>query len=699
MKKKFIKIAMLLCSMLIVGCSSTKDSNVNSEPDPYLSCNVTSYGIMSELESGYFFVDEDLLFYADKNDLSNWVEVCNKPDCVHVDDDICNAYLDYMDRIVQKNGKLYGIARGNMKEGIYIYEMDIAGNGRKPVYTISDTVEKYISSYTNATFQDRFVTYFGCLNEDGLYEQTVILLEADEKGKAVTQTLYEETSELGGLLIMQGNAYWQIRGDDIIVTSMMQEEDEMFTDNIVRVENGLEHIDFPKDISVQGGYLSGNTFICYKQNDGFYKVDLETGEQVLFSESQMEDGRGYVLSEDYMIECNRYIDNKPEEAKLRFYNGEKWIEIELPEKVKNSDDPFYPVALATDRIFYNHNVRRKGGELVANLYYFMIDEENPELVFCSEVGKNASLVEWEEESSVEETEIESTKDPVGNTDIGSYFEEVVIFDTEEYLLKVTDVYIDSRNRYCLELYGEYRKQSEPDAVCQFSGHYASINGLQCNPQWGHEFLQGESGFMTMCFYDEVLEDYKISDVYTWDEYTDIEIGFVVDEGVRGKKGEEKEKFVHIYPNGKENVITYTREPQSTDQVLVDNEYVSVIVTGYDGYFVPGDTIQVLIHNKTDQYVMFRVDECYANGKEMDEYNVAEGVYQAFVSPGKYTIRDMSFFDGSLGSWHVPPSNFFFKAHRITEVEEIEMVLRAYPSGYYQQELGEDFVNDRFILNP
>lgn len=49
--------------------------------------------------------------------------------------------------------------------------------------------------------------------------------------------------------------------------------------------------------------------------------------------------------------------------------------------------------------------------------------------------------------------------------------------------------------------------------------------------------------------------------------------------------------IHVYPYGEENAVAFVREAQATDNVIIDNDYVTVIVTGYEddeiwGYTVP-----------------------------------------------------------------------------------------------------------------
>ena len=46
-------------------------------------CEATSFESMAETRLGYYMPGVSSLLYADKVNLSNWVPVCNKPNCSH----------------------------------------------------------------------------------------------------------------------------------------------------------------------------------------------------------------------------------------------------------------------------------------------------------------------------------------------------------------------------------------------------------------------------------------------------------------------------------------------------------------------------------------------------------------------------------------------------------------------------------------
>ena len=109
-----------------------------------------------------------------------------------------------------------------------------------------------------------------------------------------------------------------------------------------------------------------------------------------------------------------------------------------------------------------------------------------------------------------------------------------------------------------------------------------------------------------------------------------------------------------------------------------NDYVTVIVTGYEDDEIWGYTANLFLLNKTDKTVMFSVDDASVNGFMADPF------YATSVSAGKCAFSSMAWSDTTL------------EENGITEVEEIEVLFRAYDADDF---MGEDFANEVITLNP
>ena len=378
MKKSFIRLAALLLTAGCVGCSAEKtDTQENAD---YLRCNQTSlFGNMAETEDGFFYLCGSILYYADKKDMNNWVAVCNKPNCSHTSDE-CNAWVNY--EIAQKDGKLYTVY---LEDGeIHVYEIPADGSGKQDVYTIPRENNNHIESFRGTINQNQLVVYYQEMTDDGMFEKKLVRLDGETPHTLFTKTVDEYAGEL-----CLSASYCGVRGEDVMIASLLTEEDEDCYNILWRVDGDVpERVNIPEGTEVQNSYLSGNEFIYFKQNEGFYQIDLTTGEEKLVSENQLKDSTGHVLTDQYMAESDWCLGYTSDNPTLKFYNGNTWKDVKLPEEAKNPEASFYPVAVASDRIFFRsyYSYNREGK---TRLYYFLLEEESPELIFCSEFASPA----------------------------------------------------------------------------------------------------------------------------------------------------------------------------------------------------------------------------------------------------------------------------------------------------------------------
>ena len=76
-----------------------------------------------------------------------------------------------------------------------------------------------------------------------------------------------------------------------------------------------------------GAYLQGTTFQAYLPNDGYYDVDLATGERVKTMDVRMADSWGWHLTEQYILESpllKRQPESPPELGEkfgMELYDG------------------------------------------------------------------------------------------------------------------------------------------------------------------------------------------------------------------------------------------------------------------------------------------------------------------------------------------------------------------------------------------
>lgn len=255
-----------------------------------------------------------------------------------------------------------------------------------------------------------------------------------------------------------------------------------------------------------------------------------------------------------------------------------------------------------------------------------------------------------------------------NTQEGS-FSETVAVDNDACAVRIMEIDPDDLWGYTLKVQLENRSA---DKTYMFAVESAAINGVQCDPFFAAEVAAGKKSNEKISFPTDVLQKNGI------EQYTDIELTFHVYDSNDWAADAVAKETVHIYPCGEEAAVRFVREPQPTDQVLVDNDNVTAVVTGYEIDEIWGYTVQLFLLNKTDHAVMFSVEDASVNGFMADPF------YAAQVSAGNCEFGSVSWPDSTL------------EENGIEEVETIEFQLRAYNAEDWME---DDLANEQVRLNP
>ncbi len=246
------------------------------------------------------------------------------------------------------------------------------------------------------------------------------------------------------------------------------------------------------------------------------------------------------------------------------------------------------------------------------------------------------------------------------------FEEVVVVDNEECAIVIKDVDPDDMWGYTLKAQLENKSA---DKTYMFSAKSASVNGVMSDPFFATEIAPGMRANKDITFDMDDLEDIGIKA----EDVSDIELNFRVYDSDDWSADPVYEDVSHVYPLGEDNATAYERQAQDTDEVLVDNDMVTAIVTGYRVDEIWGYMVDIFLVNKTDSTVMFSVGDAAVNGYMADPY------FANSVDPGKCAFESISWDNSTL------------EENDITEVEKINFTLRAYDD--------EDFAKDDYVNQP
>lgn len=248
------------------------------------------------------------------------------------------------------------------------------------------------------------------------------------------------------------------------------------------------------------------------------------------------------------------------------------------------------------------------------------------------------------------------------------FEELTVVDTDACSIKITGIEPDSNWGYTLTAQLENKSA---DTTFMFSIDSAAVDGVQSDPFFASEIAPGKKANESIRFSDE-LQEHGVT------AFSDIEITFRVYDSNDWTADDIFHETVHIYPSGEEQVTPFVRQPQSDDITLIDDESVSVIVTGFTIDKIWGHTVNLFLVNKTEDEILFSVDEASINGFMADPF------YATSVNGGKCCFSSFSWSDSQLAE------------NNISDIDEIEFLLKARKSDDW---MGDPLVEQIITLNP
>lgn len=201
-----------------------------------------------------------------------------------------------------------------------------------------------------------------------------------------------------------------------------------------------------------------------------------------------------------------------------------------------------------------------------------------------------------------------------------------------------------------------------DKTYIFNTEDSFINGLQVHiPMF--ESAQAGSKSQIVWYLDPLNESIAVKDII------DIEALIHVYE-YDGKESKEIDtETIHIYPYGQGNTTTYVYEPKDTDQILIDNEYCTIILVGSDVNYM-NYTLKLYIVNKTDETMTISTGENYINGKRI-EYPP----YFPQIKPQKSTFETINWLVSTITDQGIDPSN----------ISNISFYVDVYANGHLNEE--------------
>ena len=307
-------------------------------------CEATSFDSMAETALGFYMCPMDRLYYADKADLSNWVPVCGNPDCKHLGTS-CDAFIQYREFVI-KGDRIYYQSMGSVDSELYsgsatMILVSMAANGtHKRLEYVPDT-------YVPTTFlQDMgFLT-------SGQYIYNVIGMNADGSATAYSYMVTESGDETiqqveipdadnaGSAALRNGRAV-PVYGDRLMYNGIICQTPTTYLRDITGEPEAIELAQLP----ALYGYLSGDVLRFFRSNDGYYDMNIKTGEETKLADAQLDNSFACVALPNCIVESTlmTYVSSRSEEYftdgmthAMKLFDGESWHTVSLPEELENA---------------------------------------------------------------------------------------------------------------------------------------------------------------------------------------------------------------------------------------------------------------------------------------------------------------------------------------------------------------------------
>ncbi len=286
--------------------------------------------------------------------------------------------------------------------------------------------------------------------------------------------------------------------------------------------------------------------------------------------------------------------------------------------------------------------------IVISLWIFLISCSSNKSSVEPNIGENQSSVvdrALDDNGELEEIQEEMT------------FTELVLHEDEDCFVKVTDIEEDGLGGYILRIILE-NKSDHKNYIYKIED--ISVDGVEIQALLLVEVVAGE--IVNEDIYLEI-EEFKDNNP---PKFSDIQMKLLYYEIIAEKAPKEiNEKLVRIYPYGEENSVKYIRETRDTDKVIIDNDMVTVIITGYEEgpmwYY-----INTYVINKTDKTLQIGLEDTFINGYKIDVSGVN------LLKAGNCEFSSITILNDQLIGHNIENVNEVNGALTISEVHSLEL---------------------------
>lgn len=322
-------------------------------------CEATSHDTMAETEAGFYYLsfENSTLYYCDKTDFCNWVRVCNEPDCLHTLISGCGACLT-TNSFVIKDNRIYHLARAATFPELYAGSGDgeilistaVNGTDVRLEYVLEDAMITGGGEYSTWLTSSFWLYSSRKLTAEGQWMLNTFLVNADGSHLIHTEVSANEKNAI----LAPANTILGVQGENAYINTAM--DPKLF----YRVDgNFLEPVDL-SNLETGGAYLAGDVLRCFKQNDGYYDVDLNTRQEIRLADTRMENSHCQIMLPNCIVEGTLVTAQSKKDRTegmkhfLEIFDGEQWHSVALPPELESAGKNvfIYVTAVTSDSILF-----------------------------------------------------------------------------------------------------------------------------------------------------------------------------------------------------------------------------------------------------------------------------------------------------------------------------------------------------------
>ena len=142
------------------------------------------------------------------------------------------------------------------------------------------------------------------------------------------------------------------------------------------------------------GYLSGDTLRYFQMNDGYYDINIKTGDKVKLADAQLENSFASIVLPNCILESTLMAYNANNSAdfytegmahEMRLFDGQKWHSVALPDNLVNTGGKIQMriAAVTSDKIiltFVDFEVSNR----ITHYYYIDLNADMLSMVYMME---------------------------------------------------------------------------------------------------------------------------------------------------------------------------------------------------------------------------------------------------------------------------------------------------------------------------